>query len=106
MAKYLIQASYSPAGAKGVLKEGGTKRKEQLSQILEPLGGRADAFYYAFGEWDVIGIIDVPDTTTVLALSMTINASGAVNLRTTPLIAPEEIDKAAKKSVTYRAPGA
>jgi uncharacterized protein with GYD domain len=71
MAKFLIQASYTADGAKGIIKEGGSARKAQIVQLLE-------AFYYAFGEWDVVAIFDVPDTATVTALSMAINASGGV----------------------------
>jgi len=106
MAKYLFQAAYTIDGAKGIMKEGGTARKAQLGQILERLGGKLDNFYFAFGEWDAVGIIDVPDTATVTALSMAVNASGGVKLRTTPLITPEEVDQASKKSISYRAPGA
>jgi uncharacterized protein with GYD domain len=106
MAKYLFQAAYTIDGAKGVMKEGGSARKAQLGQILERLGGKLDNFYFAFGEWDAVGIIDVPDTATVMALSMAVNASGGVKLRTTPLITPEEVDQATKKSISYRAPGA
>lgn len=106
MAKYLFQAAYTIDGAKGVMKEGGTARKAQLGQILERLGGRLEAFYFAFGEWDVVGIIEAPDTATITALSMAVNGSGGVKLRTTPLITPEELDQATKKSISYRAPGA
>ena len=106
MPKYMVQASYTPAGVKGVMKEGGTARRAQLNQMLEKAGGRTEAFYYTFGEWDVVSIVDLPDAATMLALSMAINSSGAVNLRTTPLIMPDEIDQAAKKSIPYRAPGA
>lgn len=106
MAKFLIQASYTVDGAKGILKEGGSARKAQIGQILEKLGGRLEAFYYAFGESDVVAIFEAPDTATATALSMAVNASGGVKLRTTPLITPEEIDQATKKSISYRAPGA
>jgi uncharacterized protein with GYD domain len=78
MAKFLIQASYTADGAKGIIKEGGSARKAQIVQLLERQGGRLEAFYYAFGEWDVVAIFDVPDTATVTALSMAINASGGV----------------------------
>jgi len=106
MAKFLIQAAYTIDGAKGVMKEGGTSRKTQIAQILERVGGKLESFYYAFGEWDVVAIFDCPDTVTATALSMAINASGGVKLRTTPLVTPEEIDQASKKSIAYRAPGA
>lgn len=106
MSKYLIQAAYTIDGAKGVMKEGGSARRAQLGQILERVGGKLEMFYYAFGEWDVVAVVDAPDIATVTALSMAVNASGGVKLRTTPLITPEEIDQATKKSISYRAPGA
>src|SRR5260221_14728441 len=106
MAKFLIQAAYTIDGAKGVLKEGGSARKAQISQIPERVGGKLETFYFAFGEWDVIAVIDAPDSVTATALSMAINASGGVKLRTTPLLTAEEIDQATKKSITFRAPGA
>ena len=74
MAKFLIQASYTADGAKGILKEGGSARKAQIGQILEKLGGRVEAFYYAFGESDVVAIFEAPDTATATALSMAVNA--------------------------------
>src|SRR5882762_11307469 len=101
MAKFLIQAAYTIDGAKGVLKEGGSSRKTQIAQIRERVGGKLESFYYAFGEWDVFAIMDVPDAVTATALSMAINASGGVKLRTTPLLTAEEIDQATKKSIAY-----
>ena len=41
-----------------------------------------------------------------LAISLTVNASGSVRLSSLPLITPEEVDAASKKSIDYRAPGA
>jgi uncharacterized protein with GYD domain len=106
MPKFLIRASYSTEGARGILKEGGTARRTAVQQLVEGLGGKVEAFYYAFGEHDAYVIIDVPDATSGVALSLAVNASGAVQLTTIPLIMPEEIDAAIKKSVPYRAPGA
>jgi len=51
-------------------------------------------------------IVEVPDATSGLAVSLAVNASGSVRLSTIPLITPEEIDAAGKKAVQYRAPGA
>ena len=63
-----------------------------------------DALYYAFGDTDAYVIVEEPDNVTVTALSLAVNASGAVSLKTTPLLTPEEIDQAAKQSVNYRPP--
>ena len=106
MPKFLIKASYTSEGAKGLLKEGGTSRRAAVVKLIEGLGGKVEAFYYAYGDNDAYIISDLPDATSGLAVSLAVNASGAVRLSTIPLITPEEIDAASKKSVAYRAPGA
>ena len=105
MPKYLVQASYTPEGAKGLLKDGGTKRRAAVEEMAFGLGGSLEAFYYAFGDADVCVIVNAPDNVTAAAVSLAVNASGAVNLKTTPLLTPEDIDQATKKSVSYRPPG-
>jgi uncharacterized protein with GYD domain len=105
MAKYLIKATYNAEGAKGLLKEGGSARRAAVQKLIEGQGGRVEAFYFAYGDADAYIIVDVPDAASGLAVSLAVNASGAVRLATLPLITPEEIDAASKKSVSYRAPG-
>lgn len=105
MAKYLIKASYTADGTKALLNEGGSGRKAAVQKSLSSVGGKVEAFYYAFGEADVYVIVDMPDAITVAAVSLAVNASGMVELSTIPLLTPEEIDAACKKSVNYRPPG-
>jgi uncharacterized protein with GYD domain len=104
--KFMIKASYTTEGTRGLLKEGGTGRRAAVQKLIESMGGKVEAFYFAYGEDDAYVIADVPDATAGLAVSLAVNASGAVRLSTIPLITPEEIDAACKKSVPYRAPGA
>jgi uncharacterized protein with GYD domain len=106
MPTYLWRASYTAEGTRGLLKDGGSKRRELVSQMVAKAGGKLHAFYYALGDADLYGIAEFPDTVTAAALSLAVNASGAVTLQSTLLISPEEIDAAAKKSVGYRPPGA
>ena len=106
MPKFLIKVAYTADGARGLLKEGGSKRRAAVQKIIEGAGGKLDAFYYAYGEHDAYIIADLPDATSGLAISLTVNASGAVRLSTVPLITPEEIDAASKKGIKYKAPGA
>ena len=105
MAKYLVQGSYTVEGIKGVLKEGGTGRREAVSTALKALGGKVESIYYAFGDTDVYVIIDAPDNVTVAALAMGIAATGTVALKTTVLLTVEEIDQAGKKTLSYRPAG-
>ena len=105
MAKYLLHANYVGDGTKGLLKEGGTSRRAAAEKAVQSVGGRLEAFYYAFGETDAYLIADVPDNTTMAALALTINGTGAVAVKTTVLMTAEEVDAAVKKAPTYRPPG-
>ena len=105
MPKYLIEASYTAEGVKGLLKDGGTRRRTAVNILMKQLAGSVEAFYYSFGESDVVAIVDVPNNVTVAALSLTVAASGRLTLKTTPLLDPAEIDEATKKTVTYSPPG-
>lgn len=105
MATFLVQFTYTEEGLKGVLKEGGSKRREATEQLIKSLGGRLVAYYFAFGKYDGFSIIEMPDNVDTAAAGFTVSASGAVRTNTTVLLTPEEIDKAVKKSATYRAPG-
>ena len=106
MAKFMVTASYTAEGARGLAKDGGSKRKAAVQKLVEGLGGKIEAIYFAYGEHDVYIIVDLPDAASCLALSVTVNGSGAVRLSTIPLITAEEMDVACKKTVAYRAPGA
>jgi uncharacterized protein with GYD domain len=103
---YLWQASYTVEGVKGLRKDGGSKRKTVVQQMIEKAGGKQHAFYFAFGESDVVGIAEFPDHSSALGLSLAVNASGAVNFRMTVLATPEEVDAAVKKTFAYSPPGA
>ena len=105
MPKYLWEASYSSDGVKGVVKEGGTGRRAEAKNLVEALGGTMEAFYYPFGDADVIIIADLPDEEAATAVALAVNGDSRISLKTTVLLTPEEVDAAAKRSVEYRAPG-
>ena len=99
MSKYLVTGNYNAEGAKGLMQEGGSKRLAAATAAIESVGGSVDSFYYAFGA------VDFPDDASATAVSLMINSSGAVSIKLTPLMAVEEIDAAATKTASYRAPG-
>ena len=106
MPKYLVAGSYTPDGIPGLLQDGGTGRRETVTAMIEQLGGSVEAFYYAIGDTDVYLIIDLPDHESATAISMAVNATGAVVVSSTVLLTPEQMDAAAQKTVGYRPPGA
>ena len=105
MAAYLVQFTYTEQGLKGLLKEGGSKRREATEQLVKSLGGKLVAYYFGFGEYDGFAIIEGVDNVDAAAAALIVGASGAVKTKTTVLLTPEEVDRATKKSGTYRAPG-
>jgi uncharacterized protein with GYD domain len=105
MAKYLVQVNYVGEGIKGLLKDGGSKRRAVVEKLFKSMGTTLDAFYYAFGDTDLYIIADAPDHATVSALVLTVAATGTVTCKTTVLLTPEELDEAAKKTPTYSPPG-
>jgi uncharacterized protein with GYD domain len=105
MPKYLLDVSYTTEGLKGLMKDGGTKRQAAAKALVESLGGKLEAFYFAFGERDVVAIVELPDAAAAAAAALAVGASGAVHGKTTVLMTAEEMDRAAKKAPTYTPPG-
>ncbi|WP_239490682.1 GYD domain-containing protein [Luteitalea sp. TBR-22] len=106
MAKYLTKAKYNAEGMKGLLKDGGTSRQAAVTKAVKALGGKVEAFYFAYGEADAYVIVDLPDPNAALALTLTINATGVVTTEMVPLVTPKDVDEAVATTVKYRAPGA
>jgi uncharacterized protein with GYD domain len=105
MPKYLIEAAYTAEGAKGLLGKGGNARRKAVEETAKSVGGRVEAFYFAFGATDAVVILDLPDHASAAALALAVSATGSVEAATTVLLTPEELDEASKKSTQYRPPG-
>jgi uncharacterized protein with GYD domain len=105
MPKYLVQASYNAEGVKGLVADSATTRKAAVTKAIESLGGRLESFHFAFGESDVVAILDLPDNGAAARFALKVAATGQVQIRTTPLLTTEEVDKALDKKIDYRAPG-
>ena len=105
MAKYMVTASYSADGLKGLYKDKASGRREAVRQALESVGGKLESAYYALGEYDVVIIADLPDNVAASALSLAASATGLVRTRTTALLTVEETDKALATTVKFRGAG-
>ncbi|MGW5325345.1 GYD domain-containing protein [Streptomyces sp. NPDC004014] len=105
MPKFLIQASYTAEGTRGLLGEGGSGRRAAVDQAVTGLGGSVEAMYFAFGADDVVLVVDFPDAAAMAAVALHVKASGALLTRATPLLTLEEVDEAARRQVAFRTPG-
>jgi uncharacterized protein with GYD domain len=105
MSKFLIEASLTAQGVKGVQAEGGSARQAAVTRAVESVGGSLESFYFGFGDRDVYVIADFPDNESAAAMAVAVNSSGMVTTRTVVLLTVEEIDSAVRRSVEYRPPG-
>ncbi len=105
MPKYLFSGSYIGEGIKGLLQDGGSGRKEAVEKLITSLGGKIESLYFAFGADDFFIIAEAPDNIKAAAGALIASATGAVAVKTTVLLTPEEVDEVSKISVDYRPPG-
>ena len=105
MLKYLVEGRYTSGGAKGLAREGGSRRRADIARTIESAGGKLEAVYFAFGDADFYIIFDLPDNISAAAVSLAANQSGFVASKTIVLMSPDERDQAIKKTVEYLPPG-
>jgi uncharacterized protein with GYD domain len=105
MPKYLFHVNYIGDGIKGLLKDGGSKRRAVVETLFQSLGGRLEAYYFAFGDTDLYIIAEFPNHAAAAACVLTVTATATVTVKTTVLLTPEDIDAAGKLTPTYSAPG-
>jgi uncharacterized protein with GYD domain len=106
MPVYLIQGSYTPQ-TWGALARNPEDREQAVKTLVERAGGRFQALYYAFGEYDVIGIMEAPDSQTAAAISIAITSAGHLkSVQTTVLLTIKEAVDAMKMAgkLTYQPP--
>jgi uncharacterized protein with GYD domain len=105
MPKYMIEATYTTQGLQGLARDSASGRRHDVQEAVKAAGGRVEAFYYAFGNNDVVIIVDLPNNVAAAAVSLDSSGTGAVRVRTTPLLTVEEVDQALEIQTNYRAPG-
>jgi uncharacterized protein with GYD domain len=98
MASYLYQISYSSEAWAALVKRP-QDRVEAVRKVVEKLGGKLETFWFAFGDYDLIGVLDMPDNASAAAFSVAIAAGGACkHVKTTPLLSLAEGLEAMKKA--------
>lgn len=105
MPKYLFIGGYTAEGAKGVLKDGGTKRRQAAEQVVASTGGTLEDIFWGFGSDDFYVIATFPDHASAAAASLKVGSSGAIKIRTIVAMTAEDLDAAAKLSPQYSPPG-
>ena len=106
VAHYLVQAAYT-AEAWSTLVGNPQDRSEPVRRMVEDVGGSLESFYLAFGDFDVVAVVELPDDATAAAVSIATSAAGAIRqIKTTPLITMEDAVRAltTAKDIAYEPP--
>ena len=107
MPLYLGRFSYTTDAMKALLDQP-EDRSVAARELAESLGGKLLGFWYAFGEFDAVFLMEAPDNASAAALAMAVGAGGALSeLETTVLLDMDEAQDAMRKAAaaTYRPPG-
>ena len=100
MAQYLLQVAYTPEAWRTMI-EHPQNRIEAVRPVVEKLGGSIIGAWFAFGEYDLIAVSEMPDNVSAAAFSLAATSGGAIKaLRTTPLMTVEEGIRAMEKAGT------
>ena len=78
---------------------GGGIRIEAVRPAIEKLGGKIEAAWFSFGNYDIVVITQLPDNVSAAGIAMAFAAGGACkSVQTTPLISPDEALEALHKA--------
>ena len=98
MPSYLYQISYSSEAWAALVKRP-QDRIAVVSKVVENLGGKVTAFWFTFGDYDLVGVVEMPDNISAAAFSVAIAAGGACSqVKTTPLLSIADGLEAMKKA--------
>lgn len=100
MPSYLLQVSYSAEAWDAMIKHP-QDRFDAVRKPVEKLGGTVTAGWVSFGDYDVVGILEMPDNVSAAAFAMACSAGGACKaVKTTPLLTIAEATAAMQKAGT------
>jgi uncharacterized protein with GYD domain len=92
MATYIVLSHFTDQGIRGV--KDSPKRARAFKAAAKKAGVTVKAFYWTLGRYDMVSILDAPDTEAVTALGLSIGKLG--NVRTETLCA---FDKTGMESI-------
>jgi len=100
MNSYLLQVGYTAEGWANLIAHP-HNRLDAVRPAIEKLGGKITHGWFAFGDYDLVAIIEMPGNVEAAAFSLAAAAGGAVKaIKTTPLLSAAEGVEAMKKAAS------
>lgn len=108
MPYYLYQLSYAKDAVKAMVASP-TDREVAARKLIEALGGKLHHLYFAFGQYDVVCLIEAPDDKTMMAGAAAVASAGTVSAASTTKLmtateAMEAMAIAGKVTGAYKPP--
>ena len=106
MSSYLLQVGYTQEAWANMIAHP-HDRMDAVRPAIEKLGGKIVQGWLAFGDYDMVAIVEMPSNVEAAAFSLAASAGGAVrSIKTTPLMTTAEGIEAMKKAAKsgYKAP--
>jgi uncharacterized protein with GYD domain len=98
MAYFLLQGALTSDAWKTLLSNP-HNRTDAIRPVIENLGGSVTGSWFAFGEYDVALILQMPDNVSAAAFALAVAAGGAFKShKTTPLMTMDDGIEAMKKA--------
>jgi uncharacterized protein with GYD domain len=105
MAYFMMQGAFTDK-AWAAMAAKPQNREELFGAVVRKAGGRIHGYWFSFGDYDSVVIVEVPDNVSAAALSVSSTAEGAFKaLRTTPLMTPQEGVAFMKKAASLERSG-
>lgn len=90
MPSYLVQVAYTPEAWAAMVKKP-QSRLEAVRPAVEKLGGKFEQAWFSFGDYDLVGVVEMPANTDAAAFAVAVAAGGACKaFKTTPLLSMQE----------------
>jgi len=103
--KFLLHAKFNAKGVSGLLKSGGTARRQVANKMIHDLGGKLESLNFTLNADEAYAIFELPDDLSAAAISLNVEATGMAGINLIQLFTPSDIDTAAGILVDYRPPG-
>lgn len=102
MAHYLIEVGYTPQAWSGQI-DSQPNVVDRISPAVKAAHGKIECLYYAFGDADLVGIMDFPTAEDAASFALAVTGSGALrSYKTTPLLTVAEGMESMKRAETVR----
>jgi uncharacterized protein with GYD domain len=91
MAKFISLVKYTAKGIENIKES--PNRLDAVKQLFEHMGASVEGFYLTMGSYDIVLIIDAPNSETAAKIILAVTSGGSVTTETLTAFSEEEYRK-------------